>query len=95
MANVIYLLPSAFHRWLQVAIIESAVHVCALQTQVPNTQKIQKTVEVPRVHFIDMDTVLIHVVLQRRFHKLRKRPSDGDVGSARKDPTAECGSCKL
>ena len=52
-------------------VIEYAVHVCTLQSQVPNTQNILMTVKVPRVHFIEMDTVLIHVVLQRQFHKLR------------------------
>ena len=76
-------------------VIEYAVHDCTLQSQVPNTQNILMTVKVPRVHFIDMDTVLIHVVLQRRFRKLRKRPSDGDVGSARRNPKAECESFNL
>ena len=55
---------SALQRWLQVPVTEYAVHVCTLQSQVPNTQNILMTVKVPRVHFIDMDTVLIHVVLQ-------------------------------
>ena len=51
-------------------------------------QNILKTVEVPLVHFSDMETVLIHVVLQRRFRKLR---SHRTVWQQQYDPSGQYG----
>ena len=51
-------------------------------------QNILKTVEVPRVHFVDIETVLIHVVLQRRFRKLR---SHSTMGQQQYDPSGQYG----
>ena len=66
LANVIRIRPTAVHGWLQVATVETAVYDCPLQRQVPSIQNIQKSVEVPQVHFIDKTLCTTHVASQQQ-----------------------------